>query len=93
MLTQIGLALAGWVGARLASEIGITLGKYTLLRSVRALPEPEAGQVEALGVDESVFRKGRHYGTVLTTWPPTVHCIYDGREGEGLADWLRDHLE
>ncbi|MFF7581335.1 hypothetical protein ACFZBE_41600, partial [Streptomyces sp. NPDC008061] len=94
VLTQIGLALAGRAGARLASAVGITVGKDTLLRLVRALPEPEVGEVEVLGVDDFAFRKGRHYGTVridMATHRP-LH-LYEGREGEDLAAWLRDHPE
>ncbi|MEU9455046.1 transposase family protein [Streptomyces sp. NPDC048277] len=93
VLTQIGLALAGRAGARLASAVGLTIGKDTLLRLVRALPEPDIGKVEILGVDFA-FRKGRHYGTVLidmATHRP-LH-LYDGREGEDLAAWLREHPE
>ncbi|MFF7098244.1 ISL3 family transposase [Streptomyces rubradiris] len=50
--------------------------------------------MEVLGVDDFAFRKGRHYGTVLTemaTHRP-LH-LYDGRDGEGLAAWLRDQPE
>ncbi|MGK7235729.1 ISL3 family transposase [Streptomyces hygroscopicus] len=93
-LTQIGLALAGRAGARLAASIGITAGRDTLLRMVRSVPEPDVGEVEVLGVDDFAFRKGRHYGTLLidmATHRP-LH-LYDGREGEDLADWLRGHPE
>jgi hypothetical protein len=39
MLAQIGLALAGRAGARLAATFGIAIGRDTLLRTVRELPE------------------------------------------------------
>ncbi|MDH2390680.1 ISL3 family transposase [Streptomyces sp. HNM0663] len=93
VLTQIGLALAGRAGARLASAVGLTIGGDTLLRLVRSLPEPETGKVEVVGVDDFAFRKGRHYGTVLidmATHRP-LH-LYDGRDGEEAA-WLRKHPE
>ncbi|MGX1316508.1 hypothetical protein RKD24_006627 [Streptomyces calvus] len=94
VLTRIGLALAGRAGARLASAVGLTIGKNTLLRLVKALPEPEIGNVEILGVDDFAFRRGRHYGTVsidMTTHRP-LH-LYDGREGGDLAvrTTHRDH--
>ncbi|WP_225845945.1 transposase family protein [Streptomyces sp. HPF1205] len=94
VLTQLGLALAGRAGARLATVTGITVGKDTLLRLVRTLPDPHVGDVEVLGVDDIAFRKGRHYGTLLidmATQRP-LH-LYDGREGEDLAAWLRGHPE
>ncbi|MFI6986744.1 transposase family protein [Embleya sp. NPDC050154] len=43
LLTRIGLALAGRAGARLASAMGVRVGKDHLLRLVRALPDPEVG--------------------------------------------------
>jgi hypothetical protein len=40
MLEAIGLALGGRAGARLAAAVGVVAGRATLLRLVRALPEP-----------------------------------------------------
>ncbi|MFE7706467.1 hypothetical protein ACFU6I_11845 [Streptomyces sp. NPDC057486] len=36
----------------MATVIGITVGKDTLLRLVRDLPAPHVGDVEVLGVDD-----------------------------------------
>jgi zinc-finger of transposase IS204/IS1001/IS1096/IS1165 len=44
VLTQVGLALAGRAGARLASMVGLTIGRDTLLRRVKSLPEPFSGR-------------------------------------------------
>ncbi len=40
-LAAVGLALAGRAGARMASVLGLTVSRSTLLRLVDALPEPE----------------------------------------------------
>ena len=49
----VGVALGGRAGARLSEHQAIGLGKDALLRLIRALPDPEAGQVGVLGVDLS----------------------------------------
>ncbi|WP_443079375.1 ISL3 family transposase [Streptomyces sp. P5-A9] len=94
VLTQVGLALAGRAGARLAVAIGICVGRDTLLRLVRALPEPDVGPVEVLGVDDFAFRRGRHYSTILIDMAPhrPLH-LFGGREGEDLSASLGEHPE
>ncbi|MFC8727043.1 MULTISPECIES: transposase [Streptomyces] len=94
LLARIGLALAGRAGAWLTAVLGVATGRDTLLRLVKALPKPEVGAVEVLGVDDFSFRKGRHHGTVLVDMAShrPLH-LFDGREGEDLAAWLRQHPE
>src|SRR5262245_15959510 len=56
-LRQIGLALGGAAGARLASALGLPIGRTALLGLIRAAPLPAADQPRAAGVDEFAWRR------------------------------------
>ncbi len=92
VLAEVGLALAGRAGARLADVFGAQASRDTILRLVDALPEPQSQSPRVVGIDEYAMRKGRVYGTVLVdvdTRRP-VDLLPD-REVGTVAAWLTEH--
>jgi hypothetical protein len=91
-LTAIGVALAGRAGARLATTLGMPAGRDTLLRLLKAVPDPDIGEIAVLGVDDFALPRGHVYATILldmATHRPVD--VLPGRDGEPLAQWLRTH--
>jgi transposase len=91
VLEAIALALGGRAGARMTGQLAAPVSRTTLIRLIRALPDPALNtSPRVLGVDEFALRKGRSYGTLLVdveTRRPVD--ILDERSSESFAAWLQ----
>ena len=76
VLEAVALALGGRAGARMSGRLAAAVSRMTLIRLIRALPDPAlSGSPRVLGVDEFALRKGIATGRCWSTSGPAVLSI------------------
>lgn len=87
---QVGVALGGEPGSRLAHRLGMPASGDTLLRLVRATPAPGTDPPAIIGIDDWAMRRRKRYGTIIVDLERRrpVDLLQD-RTAEALAGWLR----
>lgn len=91
-LNQLGLALGGEAGSRLARQLQMTVSGDTILRILRQTTCKPVSNLKVLGIDDWAFAKGRRYGTILVDLERGVPMdLLPDRTAATLAAWLKAH--
>jgi transposase len=97
--TRLTEWIADWAWTTSAEEVaataarhGVTLSASTVVRILRAQPDPTFPPLRIVGIDDWALAKGHRYATVVVDLER--HCIIDilpDRTADTVAAWLRQH--
>jgi transposase len=89
---DLGLALGGEAGARLADRLAMPTSPDTILRRVKQFPRKPPLPPRVVGIDDWAWRKGQRYGTILIDQERRkVLDLLPDRTSETLQTWLKGH--
>lgn len=91
-LEEVGVALGGAAGARLARQVRLLASGSTILRLIHSAEEPSPPTPRILGVDDWARLRGRTYGTILVDLERHQPvALLEDRSAKTLAQWLTEH--
>jgi transposase len=91
-LRQVGLAVGGRAGVRLARALGLPGSYRTIVRLVHDAPFPPLKVPRVIGLDEWAWRRGRRFGTIICDLERhQVIELLPVRSAPAVAQWLQAH--
>ena len=89
---EIGLALGGEAGARLAEKLAVPTSPDTLLRRVKRAETRSSQLPRFVGIDDWAWRKGQRYGTIVVDLETNeVIDLLPDRDASTVKVWLAAH--
>ncbi len=91
-LQEIGFAIGGKGGERLASALGMPVTDTTVLWSLFLVPTPVVEDVSVVGIDDWAWRRRTRYGTILVDLER--HQVIDllaDRSVDSAQTWFEAH--
>ncbi|MEE9362256.1 MAG: ISL3 family transposase [Cellulophaga sp.] len=89
ILDSLSIESTGKLGSMLSKQLLISVSNSTITRMVHRQQLPPIIQPKVLGVDDSAYRKGISYGTILIDMETSKPIdILPSREGKELKKWL-----
>ena len=90
--TEIGGALGGEAGARLALSLAMPTSPDTLLRRVKQIEDDFRPPPRFVGIDDWAWRKGQRYGTIVVDLQcRRVIDLLPDRDAETVKTWFQEH--
>ena len=74
LVRHLGLALGGRPAQALAVRLLLPVSKDTFLRGICNAMSPPASAPRVIGTNDSAWRRGQHYGTVICAGRSSICC-------------------
>lgn len=91
---SLGFCMSARAATKTCGGLGYPTSLNTVLRILRAVPDPEQERVRVAGIDDWAWRKGSTYGTIVVD--QERHRVIDllpDREETTISSWLSSHPE